>query len=112
MLQMRLFIRSWVAVWKRAATTASSLEVEQDSGNITKTRSKATPNESSSLGTTSGGGPRCQETIGDTIAQTRFANVSKHSNDSLLARARVESSRDEESLGEDASKQGRIDAID
>ncbi|GJR68009.1 reverse transcriptase domain-containing protein [Tanacetum coccineum] len=70
----------------RAATTASSLEAEQDSGNITKTRSKATPNESSSLGTTLGGGPRCQETIGDTIAQTRFENVSKHSNDLLLAR--------------------------
>ncbi|GKG11213.1 hypothetical protein Tco_0342613 [Tanacetum coccineum] len=33
----------------RAATTASSLEAEQDSGNIIKTRSKATPN---------GGGPR------------------------------------------------------
>ncbi|GJS03295.1 hypothetical protein Tco_0319803 [Tanacetum coccineum] len=70
----------------RASTTASSLEAEQDSGNITKTRSKATPNESSSLGTTSGGGPRCQETMRDTIAQTRFENVSKHSNDSLLAR--------------------------
>ncbi|GJX49028.1 hypothetical protein Tco_0275873 [Tanacetum coccineum] len=70
----------------RAATTASKLEAEQDIGNITKTRSKATPNESSSLGTTSGGGPRCQETIGDTIAQTRFENVSKLSNDSLLAR--------------------------
>ncbi|GJR56854.1 putative ribonuclease H-like domain-containing protein [Tanacetum coccineum] len=70
----------------RAATTTSSLEVEHDSGNITKTRSKATPNESSSLGTNSGGGPRCQETMGDTIAQTRFENVSKHSNDSLLAR--------------------------
>ncbi|GKE11880.1 hypothetical protein Tco_1415431, partial [Tanacetum coccineum] len=48
----------------RAATTASSLEVEKDSG----------------------GGPRGQETIGDTIAQTRFENVSKLSNDSLLAR--------------------------
>nr|GEU91865.1 hypothetical protein [Tanacetum cinerariifolium] len=44
----------------------------------------------------SSGGPRCQETIGDTTAQTR-----------------VESSRDEESLGEDASKQGkRLGAID
>ncbi|GJW62980.1 hypothetical protein Tco_0114864 [Tanacetum coccineum] len=167
----------------RAATTASSLEAEQDNGNINKTQSKATPNESSSLGTTSGGGPGCQETIGDTIAQTRFENVSKHSNDSLLARgntlrsdedrlkldelmalcttlqnrvldlektkttqqneiaslkrrvkklekksrsrthklkrlykvgltARVESSDNEESLDEDASKQGRIDAID
>ncbi|GJR17167.1 putative ribonuclease H-like domain-containing protein [Tanacetum coccineum] len=167
----------------RAATTASSLEAEQDSGNINKTQSKATPNESSSLGTTSGGGPGCQETMGDTIAQTRFESVSKHSNDSLLARGntlqsdedrlkldelvvlcttlqnrvldleqtktsqhneiaslkrrvkklekkdrsrthrlkrlykvgltdRVESSDDKESLGEDASKQGRIDAID
>ncbi|GJW80566.1 putative ribonuclease H-like domain-containing protein [Tanacetum coccineum] len=87
----------------RAATIASSLEVEQDSGNINKTQSKATPNESSSQGTNSGGGPWCQETIGDTIAQTRFESVSKHSNDSLLAR---------ESLGEDASKHRRIDAID
>ncbi|GKD34125.1 hypothetical protein Tco_1249634 [Tanacetum coccineum] len=32
----------------RAATTASSLKAEQDSGNITKTRSKATPNEAGS----------------------------------------------------------------
>ncbi|GKC91845.1 hypothetical protein Tco_1157287 [Tanacetum coccineum] len=70
----------------RAATTASSLEAEHDSGNINKTQYKATPNESSSLGITSGGGPRCQETMGDTIAQTRFENVSKLSNDLLLAR--------------------------
>ncbi|GJS45271.1 putative ribonuclease H-like domain-containing protein [Tanacetum coccineum] len=41
----------------RAATIDSSLEAEQDS-----------------------------ETMGDTIAQTRFKNVSKHSNDPLLAR--------------------------
>ncbi|GJR89559.1 putative reverse transcriptase domain-containing protein [Tanacetum coccineum] len=33
-------------------------------------------------------------------------------NSRILTRARVESSRDEESLGEDASKQGRINAID
>ncbi|GKD40855.1 hypothetical protein Tco_1261062 [Tanacetum coccineum] len=131
----------------RAATIASSLEAEQDSGNITKTRSKATPNESSSLGTTSGGGPRRQETIRDTIAQTRFENKvldlektktsqayeiaslkrrvkklkqKKRSRTHGLKRlykvgltARVESSGDEESLGEDASKQGsRINAID
>ncbi|GKB04025.1 hypothetical protein Tco_0832168, partial [Tanacetum coccineum] len=74
----------------KAATTTSSLEAEQDGD----------------------GGPRCQETMGDTIAQTRFENVSKLSNDSLLVRARVESSRDEESLGEDVSKQERINAID
>ncbi|GJU64706.1 hypothetical protein Tco_1246541 [Tanacetum coccineum] len=70
----------------RDATTTSSLEAEQDSGNIDKTQSKATPNEPSSLGTSLGGGPRRQDTIGDIIAQTRFENVSKTSNDSLLAR--------------------------
>ncbi|GJY20161.1 retrovirus-related pol polyprotein from transposon TNT 1-94 [Tanacetum coccineum] len=168
----------------RAATTTSSLEAEQDSGNITKSRSKATPNEAGSQGTTSGGGLRRQEIIGDNIAQTRFKNVFKLSNDPLLARGntlrsgkdslklkelmelctnlqqivldlektkttqaeeivslkrrvkklkqkkrsrthglkrlhkvgmsrRVESSGDEDSLGEDASKQGRrINAID
>ncbi|GJY56764.1 hypothetical protein Tco_0455879, partial [Tanacetum coccineum] len=37
----------------KAATTASSLEAEQYSGNIDKTRSKATLNEPSSLGTSS-----------------------------------------------------------
>ncbi|GJS03001.1 putative ribonuclease H-like domain-containing protein [Tanacetum coccineum] len=135
----------------RAAATASSLESEQDSGNITKTRSKAIPNESSSLGTT--GGPRCQETMGDTTARTRFESVylnilmihcsqektktTQHNKIASLKRlvkklekknrsrthklkrlykvgltARVESSGDEESLGEDASKQGRINAID
>ncbi|GJU90862.1 hypothetical protein Tco_1303285 [Tanacetum coccineum] len=36
----------------KVTTTASSLEAKQDSGNIAKTQSKATPNESSSLGTT------------------------------------------------------------
>ncbi|GJU56200.1 hypothetical protein Tco_1229914 [Tanacetum coccineum] len=70
----------------RAATTASSLKAEQDSGNINKTQSKATPNKPSSPGTSSGGGPRRQETIGDTISQTRSKNVSKLFNDLLLAR--------------------------
>ncbi|GJU00191.1 retrovirus-related pol polyprotein from transposon TNT 1-94 [Tanacetum coccineum] len=37
---------------ERAATTATSLDVEQDKGNIDKTQSKATPTEPSSLGTT------------------------------------------------------------
>ncbi|GJY58163.1 ribonuclease H-like domain-containing protein [Tanacetum coccineum] len=70
----------------RAATSASSLESEQDSGNIDKTQSKATPNEPSSPGTSSGGGPKRQETMGDIIAQTRSENISKLSNDPLLAR--------------------------
>nr|GEX97398.1 reverse transcriptase domain-containing protein [Tanacetum cinerariifolium] len=166
-----------------AATTASSLDTEQNSGNIDKIQSKATPNEASYPRTTLGGGPRCQEAMRDAIAQTRFENVSKLSNDLLLARgnilrsdkdsiklnelmklytnlqlrvlalkktkttqaleitslkrrvkkleksqrsrthklkrlykvgltARVDSSEDEQNIGEDASKQGRIEAID
>ncbi|GJV84954.1 hypothetical protein Tco_1524852 [Tanacetum coccineum] len=71
---------------ERAATTATSLDAEQDSGNINKTQSKATLNEPSSIETISGSGPRRQETIGDIIAQTRFENISKISNDPLLVR--------------------------
>ncbi|GJV43770.1 putative ribonuclease H-like domain-containing protein [Tanacetum coccineum] len=142
----------------RDATNASSLEAEQDSGNINKTQSKATPNESSSQGTNSGGGPWCQETMRDTIAQTRLkldelmalcttlqnwvldlekTKTTQHNEIASLKRrvkklkkkdrsrthrlkrlykvgltARVESSDNEESFGEDASKQGRINAID
>nr|GEW32712.1 reverse transcriptase domain-containing protein [Tanacetum cinerariifolium] len=79
----------------RAAITASRLGAEQDSGNINKTQFKATPNESSSQGTNSGGGPWCQETMSDTIAQTRFESVAKHYNDSLLARVNTHQSDDD-----------------
>nr|GEY86461.1 Gag-Pol polyprotein [Tanacetum cinerariifolium] len=64
--------KEWGDKLVRAATTASSLEAEQDNGNIDKTQSKATPNESSSQGTSSGGGPRCQKAMRDTIAQNRM----------------------------------------
>nr|GFA67093.1 hypothetical protein [Tanacetum cinerariifolium] len=61
----------------RVATTTSSLEAEQDSGNINKTQSKATPNE------------------------TRFESVSKHFNDSLLARGNtLQSDKDRLELNE------------
>nr|GEW91284.1 hypothetical protein [Tanacetum cinerariifolium] len=73
----------------RAATTASNLKAKHDSGNIDKTQSKATPNKASSSRTTSGGGLRCQEAMRDTITQTRFENVSKLSNDLLLARGNI-----------------------
>nr|GEZ11402.1 hypothetical protein [Tanacetum cinerariifolium] len=105
----------------RSATTASSLEAEQESGNINKTQSKATTNEFSSQRTNSGGGPRCQETRGDTTAQTRVLDLEKTKTtqrneiDSLKRRVKKleRRNRDEESLGEDASRQGmRIDAID
>ncbi|GJR76571.1 hypothetical protein Tco_0088936 [Tanacetum coccineum] len=49
---------------ERVATTATSLDADQDRG----------------------GSPRHQETMGDTIAQTRSENVSTHFNDPLLAR--------------------------
>nr|GEZ27625.1 hypothetical protein [Tanacetum cinerariifolium] len=55
----------------RAATTAASLEAEQESGNINKTRSTETLNEPSPQGTGSGSGPRRHvTTLGDTDAQT------------------------------------------
>nr|GEV89591.1 hypothetical protein [Tanacetum cinerariifolium]GEV89596.1 hypothetical protein [Tanacetum cinerariifolium]GEV91894.1 hypothetical protein [Tanacetum cinerariifolium] len=57
---------------ERAATTASSLEAEQDSGNIHRTQSVATLNEPIPQGTGSGSGPRRQDIIlGDRPAQTR-----------------------------------------
>ncbi|GJR06146.1 putative ribonuclease H-like domain-containing protein [Tanacetum coccineum] len=60
-----------VSRMERAATTASSLEAEQDSGNINRTQSMATLNESFPQGADSGSGPRCQDTIlGGAEAQT------------------------------------------
>ncbi|GJZ07188.1 hypothetical protein Tco_0540981 [Tanacetum coccineum] len=58
--------------------------------------------------------------MGDTIAQTRFENVSKTSNDSLLARVNTHRSDEDrlklnelmELCEEDASKHGRINDID
>nr|GEU46020.1 hypothetical protein [Tanacetum cinerariifolium] len=134
----------------RAATTASSLKAEQDSGNITKIQYKATPSEPSSQGTDSTGGPSDKDSLKldelmalCTTLQNKVLDMEKttttqrneitslkrrvkklakknRSRTHRLKRlykvgltARVESSGDEESLGEDASKQGRrIDAID
>ncbi|GJX11165.1 hypothetical protein Tco_0201024 [Tanacetum coccineum] len=65
---MRLSLRS-----------ASSLEAEQDSGNINRTQCMAILNESFPQGTDSGSGPKCQDTIlGSAEAQIRVnAGVSK-----------------------------------
>nr|GEU56045.1 hypothetical protein [Tanacetum cinerariifolium] len=70
---------------ERDATTATSLYAAHDIGNIFKTQYKETPNEPGSQGTSSSGGLRCQEVMGDTVAQTRSERVSKISNDPLLA---------------------------
>ncbi|GJQ97901.1 hypothetical protein Tco_0009040 [Tanacetum coccineum] len=58
-------IKEWEDRMERVATTASSLEVEQDSGS----------------------GPRCQDTIlGGAEAQISFKAASKQSNDPPLSR--------------------------
>ncbi|GJU35327.1 hypothetical protein Tco_1183681 [Tanacetum coccineum] len=66
LLHIRLYetvIKEWEDIIERAATTASSLVAEQDSGNINRTQSMATLNESFPQGTDLGSGPRCQDTI-------------------------------------------------
>ncbi|GKD92761.1 hypothetical protein Tco_1372598, partial [Tanacetum coccineum] len=69
---------------ERAATTTASLDVEQDNGNIYRTQSMTIPNVSFPQGIGSGGSPRCQETMEDTIAQTKSEKVSTPSFDSPL----------------------------
>nr|GFB27132.1 ribonuclease H-like domain, reverse transcriptase, RNA-dependent DNA polymerase [Tanacetum cinerariifolium] len=71
---------------ERASTTATGLDADQDRGIISKTQFMATLNEPSSIGTSSGSGPRRQETMGDVDAQTRSERVSKFSNDPPLSR--------------------------
>ncbi|GKE84688.1 hypothetical protein Tco_1558430 [Tanacetum coccineum] len=67
-------IKEWEDRMERAATTASSLEAEQDSGS----------------------GPWCQDTIlGGTEAQIRFEAASKQSNDPPLARVNTLGSRED-----------------
>nr|GEU43175.1 ribonuclease H-like domain, reverse transcriptase, RNA-dependent DNA polymerase [Tanacetum cinerariifolium] len=69
-LQLKLVTRHLILLGKgvgkkieRAATTASSLKAEQDSGNINKTQSLAILNEPLPHGTGSGSVSRCQVTI-------------------------------------------------
>nr|GFA10137.1 hypothetical protein [Tanacetum cinerariifolium] len=71
---------------KRAATTVTGVDTEQDRGIISKTQFTATLNEPSFIGTSSGSRPRRQYTIGDDVAQTRSERVSKLSNDPPVSR--------------------------
>nr|GEX64959.1 hypothetical protein [Tanacetum cinerariifolium] len=80
---------------ERATTTATNLDAKHDRGNISKTQSKTIPNEPISPRTSSGGGPRRQDTIRDTIAQTRSENVSKQSNNPPLSRVNTLGSRED-----------------
>ncbi|GJY97648.1 hypothetical protein Tco_0514558 [Tanacetum coccineum] len=69
---------------ERATTTATSLDAEQDSGNINRTQFMAIPNDRFPQGIGSDSSPRCQEAIGNTIAQTRSERVYIPSYDSPL----------------------------
>ncbi|GKB29074.1 hypothetical protein Tco_0868475 [Tanacetum coccineum] len=74
MLADKTVYKEWEDRMERAATTASSLEVEQDSGS----------------------GPRCQDTIlGGAEAQSRFEAASKQSNDPPLSRVNTLGSRED-----------------
>ncbi|GJS62778.1 putative ribonuclease H-like domain-containing protein [Tanacetum coccineum] len=107
----------------RAANTASSLEAEQDSGNIDKTRSKETPNESSSLGTTSGGGPRGNKLRSGegSLKLKELVELCTNLQQRVLDLEKAKTTQAEEifslkrrlrNLGDDVSKQGRINTID
>ncbi|GKA84450.1 hypothetical protein Tco_0806045 [Tanacetum coccineum] len=80
---------------ERAATTDGSLDAEQDSGNINRTQSTAIPNVPFPQRIGSGGSPRCQEAMGDTIAQTRSERVSTPSYDSPLLGVKTSGSDEE-----------------
>nr|GEZ54948.1 B3 domain-containing protein Os01g0234100-like [Tanacetum cinerariifolium] len=106
----------------RDATTAFSLEAEQDSGNINKTQSKATPNEPGSQGTSSGvNTPQSDEDSLKlkellelcTNLQNRVLDLETTKTTQAMEIVNRSLSRSKASLGDDASKQGRkIDDID
>ncbi|GKD85913.1 hypothetical protein Tco_1357067 [Tanacetum coccineum] len=90
----------------RAATTASSLEAEQESGNIHKTRPTTTLNKPSPQGLGSGRGPSRQDTtLGGVNAQTRFKTASKKSHNPPLSEGNTSGS------GED-SMEHPVDLMD
>ncbi|GJY99718.1 putative ribonuclease H-like domain-containing protein [Tanacetum coccineum] len=102
---------------ERVATTATSLDAEQDSGNIHKAQSTVMPNVPLPQGIGTGGRPRRQETMGDRPAQkTKIASLKKRVKKLETKRRsrtpgmnlfKIGTSR-RRSLGEeDASKHGR-----
>ncbi|GKE73527.1 hypothetical protein Tco_1535568, partial [Tanacetum coccineum] len=99
---------------ERASTTATSLDAEQDRGNINKTQSKATLNKPSSLGTSSGSGPSLKLGV-KKLEKKGGSRTHKLERLYKVGRSTRIISSNEASLGdqEDASKQGRkIDNID
>ncbi|GJR52996.1 putative ribonuclease H-like domain-containing protein [Tanacetum coccineum] len=83
---------------ERAATTATTLDAKQGSGNINKTQSMEIPNDPFPQGIGLGGSLRRQDTMGDRPAQTRFERLSNQSNEPPLSRVNTLGS------GEDSMK--------
>ncbi|GJX17453.1 hypothetical protein Tco_0218285 [Tanacetum coccineum] len=100
---------------ERAATTATSLEVVQDSSNIAKTQSTAIPIEPISQETSSDGSPKRQETMGVPLFKLGIDNFMYkivRQGSSFGNRLKVDKEDDDMAL-EDSSKQGRmIEEID
>ncbi|GJW84328.1 hypothetical protein Tco_0157473, partial [Tanacetum coccineum] len=67
----KVVYEEWDDRVERSTTTAGSLDAEHASGNINRTQSMAKPNVPLPQGISAGGSPRCQEAMGDSIAQTR-----------------------------------------
>ncbi|GJU24650.1 hypothetical protein Tco_1163271 [Tanacetum coccineum] len=81
-------IKEWEDRMERAATTASSLKAKPDNGNINRTQSMTTLNESFPQGTDLGSGPKCQDTIlGGVDAQTSAKTTSWNKFSSTMASA-------------------------
>nr|GEU30885.1 hypothetical protein [Tanacetum cinerariifolium] len=78
----------------RATTTASSLEAEQGSGNISKTQTKATPSRPISLRTSSEGSLGCHVTIRDSHVQARPERLSNLPNEPPLGEVNTPRSRE------------------
>nr|GFA08649.1 hypothetical protein [Tanacetum cinerariifolium] len=60
----KVVYEEWDDKVERTASTAASLDAEQASGNINKTRSTTMPNVPLPQGIGAGGSPRCQEAMG------------------------------------------------
>ncbi|GJT07913.1 hypothetical protein Tco_0842375 [Tanacetum coccineum] len=69
--------KEWEDRMERVATTASSLDAKQDSGNINITQSMATLNESFPQGTGSGSGPRVN-TLGSGEDSMKLMELMEH----------------------------------
>ncbi|GKB38549.1 hypothetical protein Tco_0883491 [Tanacetum coccineum] len=84
---------------ERDATTVTSLDAEQGSGNVNRTQSTTIPNDPFPQGIGSCGSLRRQDAIlGDRPAQTRFERLSKQSNELPLSRVNTPESGEDSVL--------------